>query len=397
MDGDHVPSRADAAASGGALDPRIPEWASAAALAYLSAVVGEAPNIIEAADHSHLSYAVEQRFTEEGALNEHSVSVELLVCPGRECRADDGGIRSWKQWAGDRGLHVLKGSDVRSDEEMAAAAIRAVIPEANIEKRPQEMQRRADFCVVLPDGRTADVEATMHTDGGRRAVGNARSRRAVPGLANDWHVVVRDNRLLNDYSGDNAFSVNEVSEVPAEVLARVENGEFGIADDVRIEAICEQEVDRRWRWALNDALEWEPPLKVSIFGKEPAGAGGGSLHITTATSVAHFSRVTDASAVVSAVQQSIDHKLERDQWDSTADSKWLVVILDEGEAATQLRGVTEFDDALLDISGITFPGLDEVWVVAFADGRLTVLRCAGTGSPWRLYRNLDIELRIEAD
>ena len=166
---------------------------------------------------------------------------------------------------------------------------------------------------------------------------------------------------------------------------------------MRIEAICEQEVDRRWRWALNDALEWEPPLKVSIFGKEPAGAGGGSLHITTATSVAHFSRVTDASAVVSAVQQSIDHKLERDQWDSTADSKWLVVILDEGEAATQLRGVTEFDDALLDISGITFPGLDEVWVVAFADGRLTVLRCAGTGSPWRLYRNLDIELRIEAD
>ncbi|MCY4641046.1 MAG: hypothetical protein OXC94_11985 [Chloroflexi bacterium] len=391
-----MPSRADAAASGGALDPRIPEWASAAALAYLSALVREVPHIIEAADHSHLSRAVGRRFTEEGAQNEHSVSVELLVCPGRECRVDDGGIRSWKQWAGDRGLHVLKGSDVRSDEEMAAAAIRAVIPEANIAKRPQDMQRRADFCVVLPDGRSVDVEATMHTDGDRRAVSNARSRRAVPGLENDWHVVVRDNRYLNDYSGDNAFSVNEVRKVLAEVLARVENGEFGPADDARIEAMCEQQIAQEWRWTLNDTLESEPPLKISILGKEPSGAGDGSLHITTATSVSHFSRVTDASAVASAVQQSIDHKLERDQWDSTADSKWLVVVLDEGKATTQLRGVTEFDDALLDSSDITFPGLDEVWVVAFADGRLTALRCTGAGSRWRLYRNLDIQPQLEA-
>ena len=398
MDGDHVPSHAEAAVSAGVLDPRIPEQVSAAALGRLSALVREEPQIIEAANHLHLSYVVRQRFTEEGALTEHSVSVELVVCPEWECGApDDGGVSSWSQWARDNGLRLLKGGDVRSDEEMAAAAIRAVIPEANIEKRPQDMQRRADFGVVLPNGRTADVEATMHTDGERRAVGNARNRRAVPGLKDDWQLLVRDNRLLNDYAGDNAFSVNAVCKVLAEVLARVENGEFGPADDARIEATCEQQIAREWRWALNDVLESEPPLKVSILGREPAGAADGSLDITIATSVSHFSGVTDASALASAIQQSIDHKLERDQWDSTADSKWLVVVLDEGEAATQLRGVTEFDDALLDFSGITFPGIDEVWAVAFADGRLTILRCTGPGSRWSLYRNLDIQPQSEAD
>lgn len=397
MQEDQALDHDEAAASGGVLDPRVPAWAHAAALAYVSAQVREVPRVIKAADHLHLSYSVGQRFTEEGNQHEHSVSLELVVCPGRTCGArDDGGLRSWNQWAEDRGLRVLEGSAARSDEEMAAAAIRAVIPEAQIEKLSPGARRRADFGVVLPEGRSAEVEVTMHTDGGRRGVGNARSRRAAPGLAHDWHLLVGDNRFLNDYEGDNAFSVSEVRNVLAEVLARIEHDEFGPVDDARIEAICEQELDRRWRWAVNDALEPEPPLSVSILGKDPAAAGG-SIHITIATSVFHLSRVTAVSGLVAAVQQSIDHKLGRDQWDDAAGSKWLVVVLDEGEAATQLRGVTEFDDSLLDFSGITFPGIDEVWAVAFADGRLTILRCTADGSRWRLYRELDIQPRAEPD
>ena len=80
-----------------------------------------------------------------------------------------------------------------------------------------------------------------------------------------------------------------------------------------------------------------------------------------------------------------------------AHSDWLVVVLDEGEAATQLRGVTEFDDAILDFSDITFPGIDEVWVVAFDDGKLTVLRCTESGTRWRLYRDLDVQPRPNAN
>ncbi|MCY3919529.1 MAG: hypothetical protein OXG38_06975 [Chloroflexi bacterium] len=380
------------------LDPRTLEQARDAVLDWLSALEREATRVIAAADHTHFSLAVDQRFTEQGDLIEWSLSAQLVVCPGWKCGVrDNGGIRWWDQWAGDRGLRVLEGSAVRSDEEMAAAAIRAVIPEAQIEKLPQDARRRADFGVVLPDGRSAEVEATMHTDGGRRGVSNVRSRRADSGLAHDWHVVLGDNRFLNDYSRDNAFLVKEVRRVLAEVLARLEHEGFGPADNARIAAICEEEIGRRWRWATSELLESEPPLKISILGREPAGAGGGSLRVDPATSTFHFSRVTDVSALVSAVQQSIDRKLERNQWDGAAESKWLVVVLDEGEAATQLRGVTEFDDALLDFSDITFSGIDEVWVVAFGDGRFTVLRCAAAGSPWRLYRDLDIEPQLEAD
>ena len=388
MDGDPLPDHADAAASGDVLDPRTLEDALDRVRAALKR---EAPQVLAAADHPYLSLAVDQRFTAKGDLIEWSVSAELGGA------RDDGGIRSWNQWAQNNGLRVLQGIDLRSDEEMAAAAILTVIREATIEKRPQGAGRRADFGVVLPDGRSADVEATMHTDGGRRGVSNARSHRGVSGLAHDWHVLVADNRHLNDYAGDNAFSLNGVRQMLAEVLARVENGEFGPADDAPIEAICEEEISREWRWATNELLKSEPPLRVSILAKEAADAGGGSLRITPVTSVSHFSRVTDVSALVSAVQQSIDHKLERDQWARMAASRWLVVILDEGEASTQLRGVTEFDDSPLDFGGITFPGIDELWVVAFGDGKLTILRCTETGSRWRLYQDLDLQPLLKAD
>lgn len=343
------------------------------------------------ADNVRLSFAIDLRITEEGDVVESSLSAQLAGAP------DDGGVRSWNQWAGDKGLRVLKGDDVRSDEEMAAAAVRAVIPEAGIEKLPQGARRVTDFRVVLPDASAAEVEATMHTDGGRRGVANARGRQPVSGLAHHWHVLVGDNRYLNDYSGGNAFPVKEVRRALAEVLTQVENEGLGLADNARIEARCEEEIGRRWRWATNELRESEPPLKISVLGREAAGTGGGSLRITPATSAFHFSRVTDVSALVSAVQRSIDHKLERNQWEGTADSKWLVVVLDEGEAATQLRGVSEFEDALLDFSDLTFSSIDEVWVVAFEGGRLTVLRCLEGGSRWCLYRDLDIEPQLKAD
>ena len=398
MDGDQTPSHTDAAASDGGLDPTGPGQAGAAVLSYLSTAVGAAPHVIETADHWHLSFGFEQRFTEEGELIEYAVSAQLVGCPESECGApDDGGIRAWSEWARDGNLHLPEGLELRSDEAVAAAAIQAVIPEASIKKQPEGARRKADFGVVLPDGRTADVEATMHTDAGRRQVTNARSRRAVSRLTHDWHVAVLDNRFVNDYSGDNAFSVNEVRKMVGEVLVRVESGEFGPADDKRIEAICEQELGQQWQWAVNEVLDSEPPLRVSILRKELAKDGRGDIHLEVATSVTHFSRVTAVSGLVTGVRQSIDHKIERDQWDGMAQSRWLVVVLDEGEAATQLRSVTEFDDELLDFSDITFPGIDEVWVVAFAEGKLTVLRLTGAGSRWSLHRDLYIPSRPKPD
>lgn len=103
----------------------------------------------------------------------------------------------------------------------------------------------------------------------------------------------------------------------------------------------------------------------------------------------HFPRVTAISDLVSAVLQSIDHKLERAQRDGTAHARWLLVVLDEGKAATQSRSVTESDNALLNLDGITFPRIYKVWVVAFEGRKLTVLQFTGAGSRWYLHRGLD--------
>lgn len=117
--------------------------------------------------------------------------------------------------------------------------------------------------------------------------------------------------------------------------------------------------------------------------------------MSVGSAVHQFSRVTDVSALVAAVQRGIDDKSAKGQWGDTVQPKWLVVVLDEGEAAMQLIGACELEDETLDFSEITFPGIDEVWVVAFDDGQITVLRCARSDPPWRLYRMLQADASCE--
>ncbi len=377
----------------GGLDPDVPEQMGAAALAVLAALAERLRELKWHPDHWHFSHSSERRSSEDGVLIEYGISVDLVVCPERECGApDDGGVPSWSRWAHDNPLRILEGTDIRSDEEMAAAAIQAVIRKAHIAKRREDGEGcKVDFRVFLPDGTSADVEATMHTDGERRRLTRARHTGRAPGLKDNWMVLAMDKRLLGDYAGDNAFPVKEVLQTVAAVLARVENGDFGLVDDARIGELCEEEIRKSWRWATNDVLESEPPLAVTILHREPSKRSRGEVDLTAATSVFHFSRVTALSGLVSAVQQCVDRKLEKDQWGDSPNAKWLVVVLDEGEAATQLKGVTEFDDTLLDFSGLALSGLDEVWVVAFEDGRLTVLRFMGSCDQWHRYLDLNVE------
>ncbi len=381
------------APNGGGLAPDVPEQMDAAALAVLTSLAERLRELKWHPDHWHLSHSSKRRSSEDGVLVEYGVSFDLVVCPEWECGApDDGGVPSWSRWAHDKPLRILEGTDIRSDEEMAAAAIQAVIRKAHVAKRREDSEGcKVDFRVFLPDGTSADVEATMHTDGERRRLTRARGTGRGTDLKDNWMVLAMDNRFLGDYAGDNAFPVKEVLQTVAAVLARVENGDFGLVDDARIGKLCEEAIRKSWRWATNDVLESEPPLAVTILRREPPKRSRGEVDLTVATSVFHFSRVTAVSALVSAVQRCIDRKLEKDQWGDSPNAKWLVVVLDEGEAATQLKGATEFDDTLLDFSGLAFSGLDEVWVVAFEDGRLTVLRFMGSCDCWRRYLDLDVE------
>ena len=350
-------------------------------------------------DHCHIHFSSTRRTSVDGELISYGVSYDFVVCPSWQCGAPaDPGVSSWSRWAREKSPRVLEGSAVRSDEELAAAAIRTVIPLARIEKlEVVGVGRTPDFTTVFPDGSSVAVEVTMHTDSGRRQVSSARYRSVDAGLRYDWYVHVHDQRLLNDYDGENSFPVKKVGAILAAVLVDVEQEDCELDDLASIGERCEREIDGKWQWARNDLLDQLPPLSVSIRHRGLAEGDRGSVDLRAATSVFHFSKVTAVSALVSAVQQCIDNKQAKDQWGDTANPKWLVVVLDGGEAATQLVGVTEFDDKDLDFSEIIFPELDEVWAVAFEDGKITVLRCTRSDPPWRLYRNLPVDLGHNSD
>lgn len=177
---------------------------------------------------------------------------------------------------------------------------------------------------------------------------------------NHWHVVAIDSRFLASYHDGNSFSVRWLQRVLADALAHVE-AEGGNLDDYdRISALCEREIARGWRWATNETLKDEPPLRLAIIARESAKASKGGVYLPVAPLTHDFHKVVEVSDLVSALRERIDHKLDRDQWGETAaDERWLVIPLDGGAAATQLIGSFDFGHHQHDFSGVEFSGIDE--------------------------------------
>ena len=374
----------------GGPDSQLPRAINESVMQVVSAVMEAAYPLHDGWEHAHLWLRSEQRCSEAGELVSYGLGVELALCPSGRCGApDDGGVSSWSRWLSGKEVRIVEESAVRSDELMAAAAIRSVMPNAEVERIKEGRTGGADFLVRFPDRSRALVEVTMHTDPGRKRLSTARSLRPNADLNHDWYLWIRDQRFPNDYGPEHSFPLNEVRRIVADTLRRLEQEGADLDRDSDIEQLCEQEIDRQWQWSRGRKLKGTPPLGVTIAMRQPAAASKGRLDLKLSTAINHFSSVIETAAITSATQECISRKLAKDQWGDTSDPKWLVVVLDEGEAATQLRGVQEFEDGDLDFSGITFPGLDEVWVVAFEEGKFTVLR-GGSGSPrWQLYRAID--------
>lgn len=336
-------------------------------------------------DHVHIGYMSGGRFAEAGDLLECEVSYQLTVCPTGTCgEPDDGGIKEWNAWRSNKRLVGQEGIEARSDEEMAAAAIRVLCEPQSIQKLPERANGRTpDFMVTLADGRRAGVEVTMHTDADRRALHRQGQTFSRSTLGNRWRVVAFDSRFLGSYDGGNSFNVKSLQKALAGALVRVEAGGGELDDYERITELCESEIARSWQWAKNEILEDGPPIRLAIIGREPAEPGQGSLNLSVAPCTLNFHKVVEISDLVSAIQERIEHKLNRNQWADTAtDERWLVILLDGGAAATQLVESFEFEDHQHDFSGITFPGIDEVWAVTFCNGNLTVLRFVGSSAHW---------------
>lgn len=83
----------------------------------------------------HLKLSFTPRISEHGELISHDAGFDRAVCFDGRCGVPpDPGVPAWSRWARERGLRVLEGVPLRSDEELAAAAIRAVMPRAQIDK-----------------------------------------------------------------------------------------------------------------------------------------------------------------------------------------------------------------------------------------------------------------------
>ena len=344
-------------------------------------------------DHLHLRHTTAQRFTEEGDLIECEVEGHLTLCPSWQCgELGDNRIQDWNRWKhGKRiaaldDIEVKQGGELRSDEEIAAVSVSGLCPQARIAKLPEG--RNPDFEVVLPDGRRAIAEVTMHTDGARRAVLRKSKRYACPDLANDWHIALLDNRFVGAYDGGNSFHVNSIQRTLAAELALAEVEQPDLNDHERIGKRCEDKISRAWTWERNGLNDTDPPLTVLIVGRSPAQNSEGGVVLSVAPSTFNLRQVVDTTGLISAVRQETASKLEKNQWGDTDAMKWLLIVLDDSRAATDLKDAFEFNDHQHDFTGAVPPGLDEVWVIAFDDGKLTVLRVVG--SDWEYHPALPI-------
>ena len=108
----------------------------------------------------------------------------------------------------------------------------------------------------------------------------------------------------------------------------------------------------------------------------------GRLSVRVGTSTFNFRRVTETDDLIGAIQDSVQHKLKRNQWTTNDQLRWLVVVLDNGEPATQLAGAFESRTAYRTSQPSSFPGIDEVWVIASDGDSVPVLRLIGDGTRW---------------
>ena len=339
-------------------------------------------------DHAHLSYTRGDRWTQEGELTEFGLEVSVAVCPTGVCiQPEDGGIVPSKRLVPPEN-DATTGSSLRSDEDFARRVIEHCCSGARIEKLADRSERMPDFRVHLVDGSTVGTEVTMHVDGERRALSKACQTLPHANLAHEWHVQLVDTRYVRSYASGNSFSVRAVTAVIAAELARIESAGVDVQDDACLTRRLESAIEVNWADALGPVPEAAPPLTVLHVSAAPPDAGIGNVTVQVGTSVHNFRRVTETRDMISATQTCIDHKLKRGQWTTRDEARWLVVVLDTGEPATQLASAFEYPDCRPDLGSITFPGIDEVWVTANDDDRVPVLRLFGCGTPWSYCRDV---------
>ena len=304
-----------------------------------------------------------------------------------------------------------------SDAELAAlAAVRSVEDIACYSKLDPGSEPTPDWRVKMTDARVADLEVTRVTDGQARSFWyqltdkHKRSKEwTAPGLTHDWSVFVS---VTSPVSGgrpakelvaalvavlreaeDMGDTPEEMAEIARERLLHPNQflNHFPWAASYQKAA---REGTTFEDWVVESSGYWYPPLLVDRFNGQPTDRRvrvlkaplpvsdrAGRVRTYPSTGEGGF----ENEALLSAIQQGIDHKTAKGQMDNSPDQKWLAVIL-EGLAASVLSdhfGGDQQPPPQLhsELSDITFPYFNEVWAIAPQRQSLVVLRLSKGSDP----------------
>lgn len=374
------------------LDGDLPDQINEAASVSISTVLERLlPEVGPDYDHCHLALTSHHRWTEEGELIVYGVEINFTACTKQTClKPDDGGVGEWLQLPDRKVLLDTSGQRVRSDEAMAAAAIQGLLPECRVEKIP-EGDGSTDLLVTFPDHRTALVEVTMHTDSGRRELQKAKPKPLRGDLRHDWHLRLLDARGKGWYGNDDELKVRELQPILLDAIQQVERDGSDLNDQDLIISACEEAITEQWHDPSTDPDSERPPIAVVGAEHYPSHRGTGSITVTVGPCTSNVRNVVDVTDLKSALQESIDRKLAKDQWSDTPHRRWLAVVLDDSEAATQLVGdAFQFGDHTPDFTDLNFTGLDEVWAITLHDKKLVVLRFMRSSDNWEHRADLEV-------
>ncbi len=364
-----------------------------AVLSHIYQLVAQGHDLLgEHLDHGHCNISSHHRWTEDAELLEYGISYDLMLCPPWVCgEQDDNGVAAWSKSPHSGRLTDRQGRKARSEEELATVAIQKVCTDAKVWNIP-ENDGSVDLAIRFAKSRAsidALIEVTMHTDSGKRMLGKASRRQRFGELLKNWDIGFMDRRGVGSYDNVNAFSLKKV---PAMLVDTLRQAEENNVDDVgHIAQACEEAIAHSWPQSDEAMIESERPLMVIEVASKLAEGNSGSIWVSVAPLTFNFRNVVDMTDLKSAIQARIDAKLVKDQWGDTEKKKWLVVILDDTEAATQLLGdAFEFEDHTPDFSDLQFHGLDEVWAVTFNDNELTILRFIESSAQWQHYARIPV-------
>ncbi|MCY3563050.1 MAG: hypothetical protein OXH26_03900 [bacterium] len=303
-------------------------------------------------------------------------------------------------------------------ERMGLAAVRGVEDVIYYRRLTPGKDPTPDWRVKMADGRVADIEVTEVTDGQARSLwfqltstDNRAREWSASGLTHDWFIGVA---FMSPEVGKR--SAKELVEALVAVLKEAESvgsTPEEMADIARERLIYpEQFLDRSpWHgsyqqacqkgisledWATRYSGYWYPQLLADHMKGQSTDRGVHVLKAPVPVSersgkVRTYASPTEGSAeyeaLLSAIQDGIDHKTAKRQMDNSPGLKWLAVVL-EGIAAWQLSdnfGVNSKPEPearlYSQLRRITFPYFDEVWAITPQDQRLVVLRLSSGSDP----------------